>query len=99
MFVIHANITIKPDKVEAFLVEAEGLVSASQAEPGCIRYTLMRDLHQAHLFTMVEEWKDEQAVQEHNQSAHFQKFVKDMQEFAAAPLDAKLFNATEVPRG
>ncbi|WP_017814574.1 putative quinol monooxygenase [Paenibacillus shenyangensis] len=99
MFIIHANMLIKPEKVDQFLTEIDALVTASQAEEGNISYVLKRDVKQDNLFTMVEEWKDAAAMQEHNATAHFQKFVKDMQEFAAAPLDAKVFEGTEIKRG
>ncbi len=99
MFVIHANMLIKPEKVDEFLKEIDALVTASQAEEGNITYVLKRDIKQDNLFTMVEEWKDAEAMQQHNATPHFQKFVQDMQQFAAAPLDAKVFEATEIKRG
>ncbi|WP_411343853.1 putative quinol monooxygenase [Paenibacillus sp. WLX1005] len=99
MFIIHANMLIKPEKVDEFLTQVDALLTASQAEEGNISYVLKRDVKQDNLFTMVEEWKDNEAIQAHNGTAHFQKFVQDMQQFAAAPLDVKVFEGTEVKRG
>ncbi|WP_322906651.1 putative quinol monooxygenase [Paenibacillus campi] len=99
MLIIHANMLIKPEQVDKFLQEIDALVTASQAEEGNISYVLKRDVKQHNLFTMVEEWKDAEAMKLHNATPHFQKFVQDMQQFAAAPLDAKVFEATELKRG
>nr|WP_283657981.1 putative quinol monooxygenase [Paenibacillus sp. RC343] len=66
-------------------------MSASQAEEGNVRYTLMQDLNDANAFTMVEEWKDAAAVDFHNKSAHFQAFVAAAKELLAAPLQVNAF--------
>ncbi|MEC0232766.1 putative quinol monooxygenase [Paenibacillus kribbensis] len=91
MVIIHADMKVLPEKREVFLQQTQGLISASQAEEGNVRYTLMQDLNDPNAFTMVEEWKDAAAVDFHNKSAHFQTFVAAAKELLAAPLQVNAF--------
>lgn len=97
MLVIHAEILIQPEHVETFLQLADPFVSSSQAEAGNIRYTLMVDLHQSNLFTMVEEWESQEALTAHEQSAHFLKHINDTKDMAAAPLKVKMYEVMQLP--
>ncbi|MFB5676471.1 putative quinol monooxygenase [Paenibacillus terreus] len=97
MIIIHANLNVLPEKREAFLKLTEELVKASQAEEGNQRYTLMQDVNDPNKFTMVEEWKDQAAVDFHNQTTHFQSFVAAAPECLAEPLQVNVFaNADQV---
>lgn len=95
MIIIHADMKIVPEKKEVFLQQMQALVSASQAEEGNVRYTLMQSVNDANFYTMVEEWKDQAAFEFHNQSAHFQKFIASAPEFMAVPLQAAVFKNAE----
>jgi len=97
MLVIHAEMLIHPEHVETFLQLADSLVSASQAEAGNIRYTLMADLHESNRFTMVEEWESQEAVAAHEKTAHFLKHVNDTKDMAAAPLKVKIYEVMQLP--
>jgi quinol monooxygenase YgiN len=65
-----AIITAKPEaaaEVESALAE---LVEATQAEPGCIMYSLNRGLEEPNVFVTVEKWDSADALQAHLQSPH-----------------------------
>ena len=67
-----AIITAKPEsagEVEAALIE---LVEATQAEPGCIMYSLNRGLQEPNVFVTVEKWESPEALQAHLGSPHIQ---------------------------
>ena len=96
MIIIHADMQVKPEKREAFLQTIQPLVAGSQAEEGCLRYTLTQDVANLDRFTMIEVWKDEAAVERHNASAHFTGFFKVSTDFFAVPLKAEKFNAADL---
>lgn len=96
MIIIHAGMTIHPEKETVFLEEMNGLMKASQAEEGNVSYKLFKDAEKENAFLMVEVWKDEAAVQSHNASAHFQAFVAKAKDFLAAPLDVVAFNGEQL---
>lgn len=96
MIITHAELQVNPAKVEEFLVEIRTLIAASKQEEGNVDYTLKRDVENPNHFTMIEIWKDMNAVQSHNTSAHFQAFVGKAKEFLAGPLSARMFNGEEL---
>ena len=93
--VIAAYIDIKPDQVEKFLNEIDAAVDGSRAEEGCISYTLYADTKDTSKFIMFEEWKNQAAVDSHNETVHFKALVALLNEIAAGPLSVKKFSVAE----
>ena len=83
MIGIIAEFTVKSDKVEEFLNAAKPLVKGSNEEAGCLKYELHKDLKSDNVFFMVEEWKDQAAIDSHNQSAHYTSIVPKLAAFMA----------------
>lgn len=96
MFIIHAKMQIQPGKVDSFLNEINELIKLSQAEEGNISYELMRSTSEENAFMMVEEWKDSEAIEVHNKSAHFNDFVAKAPEYFAAPMEVKVFQSEKI---
>ncbi|WP_058304240.1 putative quinol monooxygenase [Gorillibacterium timonense] len=95
MIIIHADFKVFPDKKQSFLEAVQPLVQGSQAEAGCIRYTLMQLVGDETAYTMVEEWKDQEAVDAHNASEHFQSFGRFAPSFLADKMNVKVFRTTD----
>lgn len=95
MIIIHAGFQIKPDEEAAFLTEIRSLIQESRSESGNISYDLMKDTEHDHAYTMVEVWKDAEAVGSHNASDHFQAFVSKAPQYLSAPLSIKSFEGNE----
>ncbi|PLS02243.1 putative quinol monooxygenase [Neobacillus cucumis] len=91
MIIIHATFHINPEKLDMFLEEIQPLIAASREENGNVSYRLQKDVENENVFTMVEVWKDMQAVASHNSSEHFTKFVAKAKEFLTAPLEVQAF--------
>ncbi|MEM1503049.1 putative quinol monooxygenase [Domibacillus sp. 8LH] len=98
MIIIHARFQVNPAKEQAFLEEIRPLIEGSRAEDGNIAYDLMKDTEQAHAYTMVEVWKDADAVAFHNTSSHFTAFVGKASEFLTAPLDVNSYEASPLSK-
>ncbi|MBT2689654.1 antibiotic biosynthesis monooxygenase [Bacillus sp. ISL-47] len=96
MIIIHADFQIQPEQENDFLAEIRPLIEASRAEEGNISYDLLKDAEKAGSYTMVELWKDMNAVKFHNQTEHFTGFTGKAQQFMAAPPQVKLYNADAV---
>lgn len=80
-----AIIRAKSGQGPALQALLQGLQAPSRAEAGCIQYDLHGDGSDADLLYMIEQWRDEAALAEHEASEHFQAFVK-----ASAPYLAEL---------
>jgi quinol monooxygenase YgiN len=60
------------------------LRAASQAEPGVLRYEVMRDLEQGDTFYMQETYADKEAFKSHARSEHMAAYLRDSAELVAA---------------
>jgi len=95
MIIIHADLKIQAGKEHEFLQAVKPLVEGSQAEKGCVRYTLMQLCGDSSRYTFVEEWKDQEAVALHNVTEHFQAFGKQASAFVEGEMKVKKFFAPE----
>lgn len=70
--VITAVLKPKEGLQGQLLSELKKVQAASREEAGCIKY----DLHQSEdqTFVLYEVWKDEEALEHHIQSAHYQEY-------------------------
>ena len=78
MIKIIARRLVREDCIEEYLRMTPELVAASQAEAGCITYTLNRCVENPRLFSFIEIWKDQAAIEAHNASEHFTRIVPQL---------------------
>lgn len=73
---IVAEISLKPNAMESMRPVFEKVIAASQAEEGCIYYDLHKDVSDTTntRYIILEIWKDQQAIDAHNESQHFKTF-------------------------
>ena len=65
-----AVITAKPESAEAVQGILATLAAATQAEEGCVLYSLQRALEEPNVFVTVEKWTSPEALQQHLASPH-----------------------------
>lgn len=78
MIKIVARRVVRADAVDRYEALALELVARSQAEEGCLSYTLNRSLSDPRVHTMLEVWRDQAAIDAHNSSEHFTRLVPQM---------------------
>ena len=71
MISIVAKFEVNAGMEEKFLELVKELAVASQAEEGCIEYILHKDVQKPLTYCIIEKWKDQEAIDSHNGSAHF----------------------------
>ncbi len=81
MISIFAEFHLKPENIEEFLELVKPLIRASNEEAGCIKYELHKALNMDNTYMMVEEWKDQAAIDFHNQTEHFTSIVPRFNDF------------------
>jgi len=96
LIIIHATMTVKEDKQEAFLQYVQQLVNDTKKEAGNITYQLTKNTAETNVYTMVEVWNDMEAVALHNKSEHFVGFTQKAPEFLAAPLQVDVYDGQKV---
>ncbi|MBN8203637.1 MULTISPECIES: putative quinol monooxygenase [Bacillaceae] len=98
MIIIHAGFQVQTDKENDFLAEIRPLIEASRAEEGNISYDLVKDTEKAGSYTMMELWKDMDAVKFHNQTEHFTSFTAKAPQYFSAPPQVKVYDALSVDK-
>ncbi len=78
MIRIVADNYVKQEAREEFLKLAQQLINSTRMEEGNIMYNLHQDKNDENHLTFIEEWKDEDAIEKHNNSIHFTTLVPKM---------------------
>ena len=91
MIKIVAEMTVKPECLDAFLEAAKELVAQSAAEAGNISYTLNQSLADPHTLAFIETWRDQAAVDIHGATPHFTTILPKLREFCVSGEPIKLF--------
>ena len=79
MIKIVAENYIKEEYQEEFLKLTKELIILSREEKGNISYHLYQDINDDSHFTFIEEWQNQEAIDEHNQTKHFTTIVPQEQ--------------------
>jgi quinol monooxygenase YgiN len=87
MISIVAKFIVNNGEEQKFIDLVNELGVASRAEKGCIEYILHKDVEKALTFCIIEKWKDQAAIDEHNNSHHFTSIVPKIIEIAQAEID------------
>ncbi|WP_035531381.1 putative quinol monooxygenase [Halobacillus kuroshimensis] len=74
MITINAFLTAKEGREEELFNELRKVIEPSRKEAGCIDYVLHRSLDDASVFAFYETWKDQEALQMHIDSDHYQAY-------------------------
>ena len=90
MKVINASFFIKGNQRENFLSDTKELISETRKEDGCLAYNLYESLEERNTFIMVEIWKDQFAIDTHNQNPLLQSFVSKIADYSLKAPDLKI---------
>lgn len=76
--VIVVQASVKETKIEEFLKLAKIMVNKSLSEVGCLTYRLSKDLNKENDFFFYEKYENKEALENHNSSEHFKKFINSV---------------------
>ena len=90
--IIAAHLTLKPEMIDRFINDTKELIEQSRAEEGCISYTLYQNPSEPTEFIFFEEWKNQDAIEFHFATPHYQAFDKAAGDYVAAPPVVTIYN-------
>jgi quinol monooxygenase YgiN len=93
---LFASLIPKPEYVADLEAELRGMVAASRAEPGNLRYDLLRHTDGTPGFHVYEIYADEAAVQAHRKSEHYVAFLAKIGGWLASAPDVKELSGVDV---
>lgn len=89
LLIVHVDVAVMPDQLDAFLHETQINATASRDEPGVVRFDVLSDRSDPTHVVLVEVYRDEEAAAAHKDTAHYQRW-RD----AVAPMMARPRAAT-----
>ena len=72
----------KEDALKAVLI---GMVPPTRRELGCYQYDLLNDRNDPRQFCFVERWDDNEALDQHLETAHVKKALEQVQDLVEGP--------------
>ncbi|MFI8339123.1 putative quinol monooxygenase [Streptomyces sp. NPDC085639] len=90
-----ARVRAQPARRQALQDALAALVEPSRAEDGCFDYTPFELLEEPGTFYVRETWADQEALDFHLATPHFQAFAARFAELLAEPI--RLIPLREVP--
>jgi (4S)-4-hydroxy-5-phosphonooxypentane-2,3-dione isomerase len=91
LLIVHVDIAVVPESLDAFLVATEANAAASRDEPGILRFDLLTDRADPAHLVLVEVYRDEAATVAHKETAHYQAWRDAVEPMMARPRAATRF--------
>ncbi len=93
LLVVHVDVHVKPEAVEAFRIASLANASASRKEPGVVRFDVVQDLEDAARFVLVEVYRDAAGAAAHKETAHYAAWRDAVAPLMAAPRSSRRFRS------
>ena len=93
---IFIKFKIKEGHVEDYLAAKREMVQKSQAEEGCISYTMNAVKDQPNIVALLEIWQNEDALELHKNSEHFKTLLPIGSEFVEGVISSDIFTEYEL---
>jgi quinol monooxygenase YgiN len=72
MLIVHVQVHVKPDSIEAFKQATAANARESRQEPGIARFDCLQQLDDPARFVLVEAYRDDGAQARHRETKHYQ---------------------------
>ena len=88
LLLVHVDIAVVPDQLDAFLAATQENAVASRDEPGIIRFDVLSDRADPTRVLLVEIYRDEAAAVAHKDTSHYQRWRDTVALMMARPREA-----------
>lgn len=88
LLIVHVDVAVVPEQVEAFLAATEPNAQGSREEPGVVRFDVIQDRADPAHVVLVEIYRDEDAATAHKDTAHYQTWRDTVAPMMARPRQA-----------
>jgi (4S)-4-hydroxy-5-phosphonooxypentane-2,3-dione isomerase len=93
MLVVHVQIHVRPEDLDAFLAESRRNASASLQEPGVRRFDVLQDEGDPAHVVLSEVYVDQAAADAHKQTDHYARWRDAVAPMMAQPRSSARFTA------
>ncbi len=92
MLIVHVQVHVKPESVEAFKQATLANAQASIKEPGIARFDVVQRQDDPSRFVLVEIYRDGGAPAAHKETPHYQAWRDTVAPMMAEPRTSLKFN-------
>jgi (4S)-4-hydroxy-5-phosphonooxypentane-2,3-dione isomerase len=85
LLIVHVDVAVVPDQMDAFLAATQQNAVASRDEPGIVRFDLLSDRADPTHVVLVEIYRDDAAAAAHKDTAHYQRWRDTVAPMMARP--------------
>ena len=85
--VTHVDVVPNPEAAGMLARLAE----ASRKEPGNLRFDVVQHTMRANHFTVIEQWRNQAALDSHVSAAHTRRYRDELQPLTGSPLDERVY--------
>jgi quinol monooxygenase YgiN len=91
MLVVHVQVLVKPDCLDAFKQATMANVRSSRQEPGIARFEMYQELADLTRFLLVEIYRTPEASAAHKETQHYQVWRDAVAPMMAGPRSSVKF--------
>jgi (4S)-4-hydroxy-5-phosphonooxypentane-2,3-dione isomerase len=85
LLIVHVQVHVKSDCVDAFIAATKKNAAASLLEPGIARFDVIQNREDATRFVLVEVYRNADAPAAHKETAHYVAWRDAVAEMMATP--------------
>lgn len=85
LLIVHVDVQVLPDQVDAFHDATAANAGASRQEPGILRFDVLTDRADPTHVVLVEVYRDAAASAAHKETAHYHRWLDAVTPMMARP--------------
>lgn len=85
MLIVHVQVHVKPEHIEAFKLATIENASHSVQEPGIARFDVVQQADDPTRFVLVEAYRNSEATAHHKATAHYHAWAEKVADMLAEP--------------
>jgi len=90
---VIAHVDVAPNSQAPVLLKR--LAEASRQEAGNLRFDVVQHTMRANHFTVIERWRNQQALDSHVAAAHTRQYRDELQPLTGSPLDERVYTSVD----
>ncbi|HKP61441.1 MAG TPA: putative quinol monooxygenase [Polyangiales bacterium] len=91
LLIVHVNVHVKPEALDAFIAATLANASASVREPGIARFDVVQSNDDPTRFVLVEVYRSPEAPDAHKRTAHYATWRDTVADMMAEPRSSTKF--------
>ena len=85
MLIVHVQVHVKPEHIEAFKLATIENAANSVREPGIARFDVIQQADDPTRFVLLEAYRDTDATTHHKATAHYHAWAEKVADMLAEP--------------